>query len=291
MENTNKQWLIKDALAWTIQYFKSKNLENYRLDAEVILSHIISKDRLYLYVHYDQPLTSGELEQYRAAIIARIKRMPVAYITGKKEFMGLEFSVTDDVLIPRPDTEVVVEAAIEHLNAVHNPFILDLGTGSGAIFISLLSKLPTATGVATDISLKALEIAKYNAQHLLKDRQYDFYHSDLFENISFAKFDCIISNPPYIIDSDINALAPEVKFEPRIALSGGYDGLDFYRRIIKNAGAFLKPNGLLVLEFGINQSIPIVNFALDTRQYDLLEIRKDYGGIERAVVLRYGKMI
>ena len=286
MKNTNQQWLIKDVLSWTIPYFKSKNIENYRLDAEIILAHILGKDRLYLYVHYDQPLTSIELERYRQSIAARAKNIPVAYIISYKEFMGINFFVTKDVLIPRPDTEVVVETAIEYLRTFHNPVILDLCTGSGAIIVSLLNSLPTAIGLASDISLKALDIAKHNADNVLKDRNCLFLHSDLFENIKRKNFDCIISNPPYIVDALIDNLAPELKFEPKIALSGGMDGLDFYRRIIKDADNFLKSNGLLILESGINQASSIVKLAQDTGHYKLVDIRKDYNSIERALVFR-----
>jgi release factor glutamine methyltransferase len=161
-----ERWTIGSILTWTKQYFADKGVASPRLDAEVLLSHVLGKDRMYLYVNFDQPLEAGELAAFREAVKQRARRVPVAYITGRREFFGLPFAVTPAVLIPRPDTEVLVEAALRRLQGRENPLVLDVGTGSGAIIVSLLYKLPTARGVTTDISAEALAVATGNAAAL-----------------------------------------------------------------------------------------------------------------------------
>lgn len=197
-------WTIQTILNWTRQYFLDKGVENPRLDAEVLLSHILGKERLYLYVHFDQPLEETELSAFRMAVKRRAARLPVAYITGVREFMGLNFDVTPAVLIPRPDTEILVEAALSRLALADSPCILDLGTGSGAICISMLANLPAARGVTVDISPDALEVARKNAvKHQVEDRL-TFFQGDLFTPVEGQTFTAILSNPPYIPAGDIS---------------------------------------------------------------------------------------
>ncbi|HWR06844.1 peptide chain release factor N(5)-glutamine methyltransferase [Sporomusa sp.] len=279
-----EQWIISSILNWTKQYFGSKGIDNPRLDAEVLLSHILGKDRLYLYTNFDQPLTAGELAAYRETVKRRAVRAPVAYITGYKEFMGLSFAVSPAVLIPRPDTEILVETVLARLATGQAPSIADLGTGSGAIIVSILTKLTTARGVAVDISAGALAIAKENAVRHSVDQRLELQLGDLFAPLSGSKFDAILSNPPYIPDRDIAGLSAEVRQEPRLALAGGADGLDFYRRIVATGAAYLNTGGFIAVEVGINQAGPVAALANTASRLKAEAIIKDYGGIERVVV-------
>jgi release factor glutamine methyltransferase len=278
-------WRIETILKWTRQYFTDKGVENPRLDAEVLLSHILKIDRVHLYVNFDQPLEETELAAYRIAVKKRAARLPVAYIIGSKEFMGLEFDVTPAVLIPRPDTEMLVEVALKRLVAVDNPHILDIGTGSGAICVSMLVKLPSASAITVDISPEALLVAKGNADKHQVTERLSFCPGDLFVPVAGQKFTAILSNPPYIPVADIAALTPEVRQEPSLALVGGEDGLDFYRRIIENGSEHLVAGGFIALEVGIGQAPFVAAIAEATGTYTVSEIVKDYGGIERVVVL------
>ena len=234
----SEKWTIGTILTWTKQYFEGKGVPAARLDAEVLLSHILGKDRLYLYVNFDQPLQTKELAVFREAVKRRAGRIPVAYIIGSKEFMGLKFAVNSAVLIPRPDTEVLVEAAAAKLSADKNAAILDIGTGSGAIIISLLHRLKNSHGVAVDISAEALAVASGNAASLGVAERLELFRGDLFAPVTGRTFDAIVSNPPYIDSKDMDELAPEVRCEPRGALAGGATVLTFI------AGWLLRPRNI-----------------------------------------------
>lgn len=286
MKKDKEIWRIDTILKWTRQYFGEKGVENPRLDAEVLLSHVLGKDRIYLYVHFDQPLEEKELTAFRAAVKKRAARLPVAYIIGTKEFMGLEFQVTPAVLIPRPDTEILVESALDLLKDVSSPEILDIGTGSGAICISMLVNLPEAKGTTVDISSDALSVARGNAEKHQVSERLTFCLGDLFAPVAGKKFHAILSNPPYIPAQDILELTPEVRQEPNLALDGGVDGLDFYRRIIQEGKKYLEPDGFIAMEVGIDQASLVAALAEETGFFKVNAIIKDYGGIERVVVLR-----
>lgn len=277
-------WTIGRILKWTEQYFKEKGIESPRLDAEVLLSHILGRERIYLYVHFDEPLEPAELARYREAIKQRVQRVPVAYIIGEKEFMGLTFKVTADTLVPRPDTEILVQAAVERLRARgETPRFADIGTGSGAICLSILHFLPKAQADTVDISPAARAVAEENAAALEVADRVTFHTGDLLAPLAGQCYDAILSNPPYIPDGDIAALAPEVRLkEPRTALAGGKDGLDFYRRLTADAPAHLKDGGFLAVEVGIHQAAPVA--ALAAPSFSRTEILKDYAGIERVVI-------
>ena len=277
-------WTIGRILKWTEQYFKEKGIESPRLDAEVLLSHILGRERIYLYVHFDEPLEPAELARYREAIKQRVQRVPVAYIIGEKEFMGLTFKVTADTLVPRPDTEILVQAAVERLRARgETPRFADIGTGSGAICLSILHFLPKAQADTVDISPAARAVAEENAAALGASDRVTFHTGDLLAPLAGQCYDAILSNPPYIPDGDIAALAPEVRLkEPRTALAGGKDGLDFYRRLTADAPAHLKDGGFLAVEIGIHQAAPVA--ALAVPSFSRTEILKDYAGIERVVI-------
>ncbi|MEN6412147.1 MAG: peptide chain release factor N(5)-glutamine methyltransferase [Veillonellales bacterium] len=285
MNKQKKVWTIGSILTWTRQYFGEKGVDNPRLDAEVLLSHILDKDRLHLYVNFDQPLQPAELAAFRDAVKKRVMRIPVAYITGHKEFMGLDFTVAPAVLIPRPDTEILVETALNRLKGAESLRLLDMGIGSGAILISLLVKLPQAQGVGVDISQDALQVAEKNGEHLGVANRLELCRGDLFAPVADREFDAVLSNPPYIPDGDISQLTPEVRREPRLALAGGNDGLDFYRRIIDQGGKLLSSGGFIALEVGVHQAGQVASLAAAGQELVVAAIVKDYAGIERVVVL------
>jgi len=278
-----EQWTIGRILSWTKQYFTDKGVASPRLDAEVLLSHILKTDRIYLYVHFDQPLQADELLRFRQAVKERALRCPVAYITGCKEFMGLSFAVSPAVLIPRPDTEILVETAQKLLTSRSQPRLADIGTGSGAIIISLLHLLPDATGVAVDISAAALAMARKNAAAHQVTARLELLQGHMVQPLT-GVFDAIISNPPYIPDDVVATLEPEVQREPSGALKGGRDGLDFYRCLFQHSAIYLKADGFLALEIGQGQTDAIVRLATDSA-FVVQSIVKDYGGIERVVIL------
>ena len=276
-------WTIGGILEWTKQYFSGKGVDNPRLDAEVLLSHILCRDRLYLYVHYDQPLSVEELAAFRECVRKRAARVPVAYITGEKEFFGLTFSVSPAVLVPRPETELLVETVVKRLAGNPAPRIVDLGTGSGAITVSVLTQLPQATAVAVDISAAALAVAQTNAKRHAVAERVEWKQGDFWQPVS-GLFDAIVSNPPYIPAADVRTLAPEVQNEPVLALDGGLDGLDYYRRLLSDGDAYLAPGGFIAIEIGINQAAAIGSLAGQS-PFMVADVTADYAGIERVMVL------
>lgn len=284
----DKIWTIGRILKWTEQYFKDKGIESPRLDAEVLLAHVLEKQRIYLYVHFDEPLQLGELAAYREMIKKRVLRVPVAQILGEKEFMGLTFKVTADTLVPRPDTEILVQAAVDRLRAMAGEEPLrfaDIGTGSGAICLSVLHYLSDTVADTVDISPAARAVAEENAASLGLADRITFHTGDLLQPLSGISFAAILSNPPYIPEADIATLAPEVRLkEPHTALSGGQDGLDFYRRLAKEAPAMLVPGGFTAFEVGIHQAGDVADLLKANPLIDRTEILPDYAGIDRVVV-------
>lgn len=282
----NDLWTIGSILKWTEQYFGSKGVESPRLDAEVLLSHVLKKQRIYLYVHFDEPLEAPELAAYREMIKKRVLRQPVAYIIGAREFMGLSFRVSPDVLVPRPDTEILVQAVIERLRDWPAPVAADIGTGSGAIGLSLLHFLPKLTAAAVDISPAALAVAQENARQLGVADRVEFFAGDLLQPLAGRSFDALLSNPPYIPEADIRTLEPEVRqYEPMCALAGGVDGLDFYRRLVREGAAMLNPGGFMAFEVGIHQAQAVAAMAEDMPALGRTEILKDLAGIDRVVLI------
>lgn len=286
-------WTIDKILKWTVGFFKERGIEDARLDAEVLLAHVLDCDRMHLYVHFDQPLQAEELAAYRECIKRRVAREPVAYIVGYREFMGLRFRVTHDTLIPRPDTEILVQTAVDELKAyaaTHEgePLRLaDIGTGTGAIALSVLSFVADSTAATVDISPAARAVAEENAAALELAGRIDFYTGDLLAPIAGGTFTAILSNPPYIPDADIATLEPEVRgSEPLTALAGGADGLDFYRRLCADAPAMLTAGGFMAFEVGIHQATAVAELARTNELIDAASVKiiKDYAGIERVVI-------
>lgn len=284
----DKIWTIGRILKWTEQYFKDKGIESPRLDAEVLLAHVLEKQRIYLYVHFDEPLQPGELAAYREMIKKRVLRVPVAQILGEKEFMGLTLKVTADTLVPRPDTEILVQAAVDRLRAMAGEEPLrfaDIGTGSGAICLSVLHYLADTVADTVDISPAARAVAEENAASLGLADRVTFHTGDLLQPLSGISFAAILSNPPYIPEADIAKLAPEVRLkEPHTALSGGQDGLDFYRRLANEAPAMLVPGGFTAFEVGVHQAGDVADLLKANPLIDRTEILPDYAGIDRVVV-------
>ena len=277
-------WTISSLLNWTVNYFKSKNIQSARLDAEVLLSHVLRQERIYLYVHFDEPMEQNELSKFREYVKKRAQHVPIAYIIGEREFMGLPFKVTKDTLIPRPDTEILVENVLNNVNKDKEIEIVDIGTGSGAIILSLLVNLPKAQGKTVDISSKAIEVAKENAVNLQVNDRCEFFVGDLFAPLNGNKFDLIVSNPPYIPQKDIATLEDDVKeYEPVSALTDGGDGLSYYRRLLSEGKAYIKENGFIALEIGIYQSEDVKQIAMDNG-WKNIKIIKDYAGIDRVVL-------
>ena len=267
----------------------SKELETIsstpRLDVEILLQKVLDVDRLYILLNLEKTLSEDEQRLFNKFINERLNNRPIAYIVENREFMGLDFYVKEGVLIPRPDTEILVEEVIELAKNKGNINILDIGTGSGAITVSLAKYLDNANITSVDISEIALEIGKINAVNNKVDSKINFVKSDLFTNIDKnMKFDIIVSNPPYIKREVIETLDKQVKdFEPYNALEGGIDGLDFYRAITMQAKDYLKKDGILAYEVGHDQSED-VSKLMYKYGYTNIYTRKDLQQIDRVVI-------
>lgn len=261
-------------------------IENPRLDAEILLAHVLKWRRLSLYVDSEKKLPLESILRFNELINRRLEGIPVAYLTGTKEFMGLAFAVNEKVLIPRPDTEILTEFVGEYLRGLGGEVTFaDLGVGSGAISISILKFVKFARAAAVDISSEALEVAKFNAEKFHVEDRIEFFQGNLFAPLEGKIFNAIVSNPPYIPTRDLETLQSEVQQEPRIALDGGEDGLNFYRQIISDAPRFLVSGGLLAVEVGINQASAVKNL-FERANFKDVEIIKDLAGIERVVAGR-----
>ena len=280
-------WTIKKLLLWTTHYFQEHHLDSPRLDAELLLAHVLHKQRIYLYTDFDLIVEPSELSLYREYIKKRVSGVSTAAIIGEKEFMGLTFKVNEDVLIPRPDTETWLEKVIQYHRNEQGLHVADLGTGSGAILLSFLYYCKEDTGVGVDISEKALALAEENGKNLKMDDRVTWRRGDYLTALEEGElFDGILTNPPYIPTGDIRGLAEEVRHEPMNALDGGADGLTFYRKLAEGAAEHLKDGGFLAAEFGIHQAADVVNLLKETGKFDSFEVITDYGGIERAVYCR-----
>jgi release factor glutamine methyltransferase len=267
-------------------------ITNARLDAEVLLSHSIRKDRVWLITHRDDVLDDEKRRDFDEAIRRRTKREPLQHIIGNQEFWGLEFKVTPDVLIPRPETEFIIEAALAIVQDRNRPVrIIDLCTGSGCIAVSLAKELTAAHVIATDASEKSLAVARENARnHSVADR-IRFLEGDLFEPLEEldirGQIDIIVSNPPYVRESDLPALQSEVKdYEPLMALIAGPEGTEIAQRIIKHATEYLKKTGALIMEMGLGQAGALTRMTEATGAYSKPEVLKDLAGIDRVIVAK-----
>lgn len=245
---------IGEAVRLAISKLNDSGVAEASREAASIVEFALSRDRTFLIAHPEYNLSADELTIFESALSRRSNREPLQYITEHREFFGLDFNVSPAVLIPRPETEILVERALEILAEIENPKFIELGIGSGCISISVLHSAPTASSFAVDISCSAIEIASANAVKHGVESRLEIIESDLFDRVEPQKFDLVVSNPPYIPDRDICSLQPEVRvYEPLSALAGGPDGLDIVRRIVKESPDFLKPGGYLLIEIGYGQ--------------------------------------
>jgi release factor glutamine methyltransferase len=288
---TEKQWTVKELLDLTTDYLRQKAIDSPRLCAEVLLSHQLKKSRVELYLNFDQPLRTEEVAGFRSLVRRRVSREPLQYITGHREFWSLDFVVNPAVLIPRPETELLIEEALSLrqsglLSNNLNPLILDVGTGSGAIAIALAKEIEGARIWASDISPEALSVAEENAQrHNLKDR-ITFCEGDLLEPFTGRSmaFDMIVSNPPYIADDEFGNLAPEIRcHEPRAALDGNEAGMHFIQRLILESGPHLRGGGWLLIEMDPHQTEGALNLIDSAECFGYKERVMDYRNSYRMV--------
>ena len=289
--STPATWTIEAVLRWAADDFRARGIESPRLDAEVLLAHALGTDRVHLIMDARRPLQPDELARFRELVKRRRAREPVAYLRGVREFIGRPFRVDARVLIPRPDTEALVEVALARTKHVSMAMrALDLCTGSGCVAVSLARERPTACVVGTDLSAGAVAVARENAARLGATNA-AFFVGDLFAALDALAgvrgapraYDVITANPPYIATGEIPALTPDIReFEPRGALDGGDDGLAFVRRIAAGARAHLAPGGVLAMEIGAGQS-DAVRAALAEHGFLEIEATRDYARIERVV--------
>lgn len=285
---TERVWTIRDLLTWTEGYFRKKGIESARLDAEVLLAHALNCKRIDLYLDYDKPIEEAERAVFRELVRRRAAYEPVAYLVGHKEFFSLEFEVSRDVLIPRPDSEFVVMTYLEHFRGLETARVADVGTGSGNLAVTIAHEHTGSWVVAIDKSMAALRLARRNARRHEVLQRVRFLRCDLLTGlVEQPVFDAIVSNPPYIPSHEIPQLEPGVRdFEPHEALDGGPTGLDVVTRLVKQATPRLKPGGMLILEIGAPQETAVREIIQETGQFELLPTVHDYAGHPRVVAAR-----
>ena len=276
---------IKQALEEAKNILKSNNFEDSNIIAKELLSYVLKKDKVYLTINLDSDLTDIEYVEFTKYIEQIIDGKPLQYITQKQEFMGMEFFMNENVLIPQPDTEILVDSVLDICKRYGNQSlrILDLCTGSGAIAISL-SKILNTQVFASDVSTKALKVAEKN--NVMNNTKVEFIESNLFEKINGEKFDVIVSNPPYIKNEEIKSLSKQVQNEPYIALAGGEDGLDFYRKIIDEAYKHINENGYLCLEIGYDQKEDLIKLIKQNENYEYENCIKDLSNNDRCIIAK-----
>ena len=278
---------IAETLKAASLQLKNAEVPNDVLDAQTLLAYTINQDRTYLIIHFNDPLSEEKINKYQSFITRRATGEPLQYITGRQEFFGLEFEVTPAVLIPRPETELIVEETLLLSQNIAQPLIIDAGTGSGCIAIALARELENAVIIATDISAEALEVASRNAAKHGVENRVNFINCDLLNGIpKNTKADFIVSNPPYITPEEIATLQREVRdWEPHTALTDYADGLNFYRRLLVEAGEFLQPEGYLIFEMGYEQ-VERIGALIDREFWSEPKILLDLQGIARTMILQ-----
>ena len=279
---------IKEALSKGTIMLKNNNVESPKLKARLLLQYVLKQTRQYIIVYDNKEINKKEQFEYFVNIEKLTTGVPLQHITHSQEFMKMDFFVDENVLIPRPDTEILVEETIKIAKKMTHPKILDLCTGSGAIAISIAKNVKDADVYAVDISEKALDIARTNAKRLEVFDKIKFLKSDLFQNIEKTKFDIIATNPPYIKKEDITYLSKEVQKEPLLALDGGVDGLDFYKRILNQSIDYLKFGSYICMEIGYDQKQDVLKIIQDIDRYVDTYSKKDLCGNDRIIVTKVG---
>ncbi len=281
----SEAWTVRRLLGWTTQHFDRRGVDAPRLASELLLAHVLGLDRVRLYTDLDRPLDKAELQAYRTLIEARVDGTPVQYLTGRRDFYGRSFRVDARVLIPRPETEVLVESVLSALPRSTALRLLDLATGSGCIGVTLAAERPEATVVATDVDSGACQLAQANAEAAGVARQVQVLQGDLFGPVqTHPPFDAVVSNPPYVPSDELPRLQAEVQREPRVALDGGPEGLTVLTRVVEGAFSRLVPGGLLALEIGEEQGAAVRNLLLQ-RGYEAVHIEPD---LERRDRMAFG---
>jgi release factor glutamine methyltransferase len=280
---------IAEAILQGSHKLRKAGVPEARREAGSLLAFVLDKDRTFILAHADDTISENEGRRFQAMLDSRAQGKPAQYIMGRQEFYGLEFEVTPEVLIPRPETELLVESALKLVSKDGPVSICDVGTGSGCIAVTLLRQLPLARAVALEVSPAALEVARHNAaRHVVTDR-IEFVLSDCFAALAPQHFDLIVSNPPYVAERAVATLQREVRdYEPRVALTAGADGLDVIRRLVSGATNFLKPGACLVFEIGFDQHAAVAEL-IDSETWELLDIHPDLQGIPRTVALKKRK--
>src|SRR5262245_5085664 len=277
-------WTLGRLLEWTTKYFQEKSTDFPRLDAEVLLAHALGCPRIMLYTRYEEPAADELRNKFKGLVRQRVEGCPVAYLVGRKEFFSLEFAVNPAVLIPRPDTEILVMEAVQRAKAAAAPAVLDVGTGSGAIAVAVAKNVPAAQVTATDISREALEVARQNAaKHGVAER-IRLLHGDLLAPVPQADtFDLILSNPPYIPTDALPLLPPGVRdYEPKLALDGGSGGYQAIDRLLDQARARLTPGGSVLVEIGAAQEAAVRQLFQKYGYTDVATVQ-DYAGHPRVL--------
>ncbi len=291
MSNENT-WTVKKLLDWSANYLNEKGFDDSRLNAELLICHTLNyKNRIDLYLHHDKPLREAELKSFKTLFKRRLNREPLQYIIGEAEFMGLKFKVDKRVLIPRPETEMLVEAVIEtSKNYPKRLDILDIGVGSGNIAVSLAKFIPVANVTGIDASRPAIEVAKTNVEANGVSDRIDLKQLNVFDDVSgLAKYDVIVSNPPYISRNEFLGIQEEIRmYEPHSATTDDSDGLTYHRRIADVARSIFKENGWLFLEIAYNQSAEVTKICSELGYFKIETIR-DYGDNDRVIKARWSK--
>jgi len=283
----DRTWTILELLRWTTQYFGEREIETPRLDAECLLASALGVDRMRLYLDFDKPASPGERDAFREWVRRRADdRVPVAQLVGRKEFWSLPLRVTADVLSPRPDTETLVMAALDRLpERDTDARVLEIGTGSGAVALAIAHERPRARITATDVSRAALKVAAQNARELEMADRIEFAQGSLFAPVAGRRFELVVSNPPYLAESERSGLAPELAHEPDVALFAGPDGLAVLRDLVAGAPAFLAPDGGIALELAPDQAPTVAHWLRDAGWGDVVTHR-DFAARARVVSAR-----
>ena len=277
-KENGKPWRIIDAINWGVDYFENKSLENPRLEIEIFLQHILDCKKIDLYINFEDKVSAPDLNTLKGYIKRRLRNEPSQYIVGKSNFYGRDFYVDNNVLIPRPETETLINVCIEFLSMKDNPEIIDIGTGSGCIGITLAKEIPSSNVIAIDCSEKALAVAEKNAKNI-GIKNIDFVKSDFLKQTIDLRADLLVSNPPYIPEEDISTLMADVKeYEPSEALTDNLDGLEFYRVFSKKLDSMIKVNGALIVEVGKGKHPLEAKKIFEKSEKVNVEMINDYNG-------------
>lgn len=287
MSERSRRWTVLEVLGWTREHFEEKGISTPRLDAEVLLSHVLGMPRVMLYAHFDQPLGQAERDRMRELVMLRSRGAPVAHLLGTKEFWSLELDVTPAVLVPRPETEVLVEVARRRGRSARR--VVDVGTGSGAVALALAHELPEARVWGLEVSEDALQVARRNVDRHRLSHRVEVLLSDLLDRLpdGARPVDLLVGNLPYIPTADLAGLPVDVRaYEPRLALDGGPDGLDLMRRLLAGAPSHLAPGAIIGLESGPEQVEPLRDL-LELSGFRDIEIERDLAGLGRVTSGRW----